>query len=175
MPEWAQIALAFMTVAGSVLGSVAAVSFRSGARLTKLESACEANAKAIADLAKVTDDRATKETARTLQAHVERLDRSDAECDGKITGMRQEFDARSERFLNRLAAHEQATGVQNTALTTALAELRATMAGMKESMDRLAEAERARIAISAPERGHDLLSMLTALSQAKPLLKQLLA
>lgn len=114
----------------------------------------------------------TQETGKGYQAQLDRLERSDAECDGKISSMRQEFDGRFERAGARITASEQSQATQNAAVSAALTKLEATMTAMKEAIDRLAEAERERHRAPATAQP-DLLTTLNMIAQIKPLMKQL--
>jgi len=62
------------------------------------------------------------------------------------------------------------TSTRPLALTTGFAKLETTMSGMKEAIDRLAEAERA----AAPKPNTDIIAMLSLAAQAAPLVRQLL-
>jgi chromosome segregation ATPase len=149
MPEWLSVALAVIAPILSVGATLMTVSFTAGGRFSRLE-----------------------EQGRGYQAQLDRHERADSECEGKINAMRQEFADRHERLSSRITAHEQVTGSQNTALATALAELKATMSAMKEAIDRLAEAERTRQ--SAPQLAPaqpDLVSQLQQFAQLQKLLK----
>ena len=86
----------------------------------------------------------TVDVGKGYQAQLDRLEHRDAEHEGKVSAIRQEAADRVERISARVSAHEQATSVANTALANALTKLEVTMAAMKESVDRLSEAERAR-------------------------------
>ena len=103
-----------------------------------------AHSKALEALPDVLRGFVTAEAGRGYQAQLDRLEHRDAECEGKVIAIRQESGDRIERLGVRVTAHEQATGAQHTALTSALTRLEATMAAMKESIDPLSEAERTR-------------------------------
>lgn len=81
---------------------------------------------------------------------IEHLERADAECRGQMAAHRTEFNERLERAANRLSAHETKTANDNSSLTAALTKIEATfstgIAAMRESLDRLLEAERVRLA-----------------------------
>jgi chromosome segregation ATPase len=149
MPDWLSITLALVAPVLSVGATLITVAFSTGGRLSRIE-----------------------EQGKGYQAQLDRHEKADAECEGKISAMRQESSDRIERLSNRITAHEQATNSQNTALTTALAELKATMAGMKESIDRLAEAERARASqpLHAPP-APDLMAQLQQFAAIQKMLK----
>lgn len=111
--------------------------------LSRLAAQVENQGRAIQTLA---DSKVSSEQGKGLQAQLDRLERNDAECEGKLVGMRQEFDARTERVTNRMTAHEQQQAAQTADLRGALSEIKATftagMTAMKEALDRMA-AERA--------------------------------
>jgi hypothetical protein len=134
VPEWAQVLLAVLTVAGSVLGSVAAVSFRSGSRLTKIDAAIAANALAIGELTKAVSDRATAETARGLQAQLTRQE-------AQIASNAAEANARIDRHGARVDKVEEAHAARESATAAILGRLEAGVASLKESVDRLIAAE----------------------------------
>lgn len=105
---------------------------------TRVQARTEGNSRAIEELKRNT---LTTKEGDGYQAQLNRLEQRDSECEGKLQGLRQEFADRSERMSTRLTAHEQTQSTQNTALTGAITELRATFAAsmqsMKESVDRL--------------------------------------
>lgn len=103
-----------------------------------------AHSKALEALPEVFRGFVTVDIGKGYQAQLDRLERNDAEGEGRLTATRQEAADRIERISARVTAHEQSTGAQNTALTNAFNRLEATMQAMKESIDRLSEAERAR-------------------------------
>lgn len=86
----------------------------------------------------------TLDIGKGYQAQLDRLEHRDAEAEGKLAAIRQESSDRIERLSTRVASHEQSMGAQTQALTNALARLDESMKAMKESVDRLSEAERAR-------------------------------
>ena len=171
MPAWLGITLAVAAPIFSFVGTLLAVSFMMGGRLSKLETVQHQHTDALKTLPEVLKDFVTKEEGKGYQAQIDRLERSDAECDGRMSQMRSDFEIRSERIGTRMTAHEQATSAQNTAVTNALAEFRATIAALKESVDRLEAVERTR----APQhQSPDLMSMLNLAVQAAPLVRQLI-
>lgn len=111
-----------------------------GGRIMKLETTQGAHSKALEVLPDTLRAFVTKEEGKGYQAQLDRLEKADAECEGKLTGQRQELGDRMERLGARLAAHEQTQSAQNTALTAALTRLEATMEGMKDAINRLAQA-----------------------------------
>lgn len=162
MPEWAQVLLAVLTIAGSVLGSVAAVSFRSGSRLTKIDAAIAANALAIGELTKAVADRATAETARGLQAAITRQE-------AQILANHAEANARIDRHGARVDKVEEAHALRESANAAILGRLEAGLASLKESVERLiaAEAEQRR----APPAQPGLLDQLRQFAELQKMLK----
>ncbi len=161
VPEWAQVLLAVMTIAGSVLGSVAAVSFRSGSRLTKIDAAIAANALAIGELTKAVADRATAEQARGLQAQITRTE-------GALTAQGDATGARIDRLGARVDRVEETHAARESNTAAILGRLEAVVGGLKESVERLivAEAEQRR----APAQG-DFLSQLQQFAAVQKMLK----
>ena len=155
MPDWLAVLLAVGTPILSVGATLVTVAFTMGGRIAKLE-----------------------EQGRGYQAQIDRLERSDAECEGKVSTMRTDFEGRAERLSARIATHEQSTNAQNTALTTALTRIEATftagMAAMKESVDRLLAEERARLQhhpAAAPAPANDFLSQIEQFARIQKMLK----
>lgn len=166
MPEWLAIVLAVLAPVLSVLATLLTQAMTLGRRVGAAETTLAAHSEAM------------KELPHTLRAFavkddVLRLEKADAECEGRMASNRQEAGDRLERLSNRLNSHEQNTGAQNTAVTSALAEFRATMAAMKESIDRLEAAERARPI--QPSQQIDIIGLLNLATQAAPLVGKLLA
>ncbi len=165
MPEWAQVLLAVLTVAGSVLGSVAAVSFRSGSRLTKIDAAIAANALAIGELTKAVADRATAEQARGLQAQITRTE-------GALTAQETATGSRIDRLGARVDKVEENHAARESSNAAILGELKAGFLSLKESVDRLiaAEAEQRRAPAPLAAQG-DFLSQLQQFVAVQKMLK----
>lgn len=172
--DGAQILLALLTIIGSVIGSVAAVSFRSGSRLTKLDAAIEANAKAIGQLATAVGERATLELTKGLQAQIDRHDRQHVECDTKIASTREEFNSRLERQTARLENIQTTHAAESNMLATAVAELKTGLQAVRDSMDRLAT-ESTRSTKPSGIGQSDILAILGLAVQAAPLVRQMLS
>lgn len=164
LPDWLQVGLALITVIGSIFGSVVAVSFRSGSRLTAIDAAIAANAKAIEQLTGVVGQRATVEVARGLQAQIDRHD-------GAFASLREEVDGRAERVSTRIDRIDADRAEQSTALAGAIAELKTGLLGVQDGLKELAAAERAR----PPVQRMDMIAILNLAVQAAPLVRQLLA
>lgn len=86
----------------------------------------------------------TIDIGKGYQAQLDRLEHRDAECEGKIGANRQEAADRIERLSSRVSTHEQTITAQIQALTNGLTRLEEAMKAVKEGMDRLSDAERAR-------------------------------
>lgn len=162
VPDWLAITLA---VASPIL-SVIATAYFMGRRVAVIETTQAQHSKALEALPDVLRGFVTQQEGKGFQAQLDRLERNDAECEGRMAGVRQENADRIERLSSRVTAHEQS----NVALTTGFAKLETTMSGMKEAIDRLAEAERA----AAPKPNTDIIAMLSLAAQAAPLVRQLL-
>lgn len=147
MPDWLAVVLAIVVPLLSFAGTLIGVAFITGGRFAKLE-----------------------EQSKGQQAQLDRHDRQHAECDGKIGAMRQEYDGRFERAASKAAAGEQAQAGQNSALVAALTEIRATMAAMKEALDRLSEAERERHR-AQPQAAPSLIDRLQEFAALQKMLK----
>lgn len=104
---------------------------------------------------------------------IERLERSDAECEGRMSGMRQEFESRAERLSNRVTESERAQTEQTNALGQAFSKLEATLTGglvaLKESVDRLHD-ERARAMAQPPQ--NDFIAQLRQFVELQNLMKK---
>lgn len=151
-------------------GTVLALVFQSigvAIYLTRVATQVTQNTKAIEMLA---SGKVSMDEGRGYQAQLDRLERNDAECEGKLGGMRQEFDARTERLSSRLTAHEQQQTASTAALSTAITKFEAvftaSLASLKESVDRL-HAERAQQAPHQP----DFLAQLQQFVQLQKMLK----
>lgn len=157
MPDWLAITLAVLAPVLSVLATLVTVAFLIGKRVAVIETTQDAHGKALAE-------RVTQEQGRGLQAQIKRLEAADATCDGKMTQMRAELSDRDDRLSARLSAHEQQQSATNLALTNALTKFEATfsagLSSMKESVDRLLEAERARLIAPAATTGPSMMEML---------------
>lgn len=150
------------TVLALVIHSIAVAMF-----LARLAGKVETNSKAIEALI---SGKVSTEQGKGFQAQIDRLERADAECDGKLIAQRQESADRMERLGARLAAHEQTQSAQNTTLTAAVTRMEALMEGMRDAINRMAAGQRDR----APTRAEDgLLGDLERLVRIAPLLKQL--
>lgn len=79
----------------------------------------------------------TVDTGKGYQAQLDRLEHRDAECEGKLSAIRQESSDRIERLSARVASHEQTTGAQSQILTNAITRLEEAMKAVKESVDQL--------------------------------------
>lgn len=169
MPAWLGITLAIAAPILSFVGTLMAVSFMMGGRISTIETVQSAHTKALEALPAALKAFVTKEEGRGYQAQLDRLERNDAECDGKLVAQRQEMADRMERLGARLSAHEQTQSTQNTALTTALARMESAMEGMREAINRMAS-ERDR---NPPSRHDGLLDDLERLVRIAPLIKQL--
>lgn len=167
MPDWLAITLA---VASPIL-SVIATAYFMGRRVAVIETTQAQHSKALEALPDVLRGFVTQQEGKGFQAQLDRLERNDAECEGRMAGVRQENADRIERLSSRVTAHEQSTGAQNVALTTGFAKLETTVSDMKEAIDRLAEAERA----AAPKPNTDIIAMLSLAAQAAPLVRQIIA
>lgn len=157
------------TIFALVLHSIGVAMF-----LARLAAKVDGNTKAI-DL--LISNKVSTEQGVGLQAQLNRLEKGAAECEGRINQMRAEFEGRQERLTSRLNAHEQSTNVQTSQQTNALTRLEEMVKGMKQSVDQLSDAERARMAQPAPQAYHpqpDLMSMLQLAVQAAPLVQQLI-
>jgi hypothetical protein len=155
------------TIFALVLHSIAVAMF-----LARLAAKVDGNTKAI-DL--LVSGKVSMEQGTGFQAQLNRLEKGAAECEGRINQMRVEFEGRQERLTSRLNTHEQATNAQTAQLTNALTRLDETMKGMKQSVDQLSDAERARMAApQAPAHNQpDLMQLLQLAVQAAPLVQQL--
>lgn len=162
--EWAQITLALMTVVGSVIGSVSMVSFRTGTRFTEIAGAIQANAKAISDLTRSVEERATIETAKGLQAQLTRQE-------GALATTMQELGSRIERHSARVDKVEEAHAARESANAAVLGRLEANMAGVKEAVDRLIAAESKHAA--APVQQPNMIDALRMLVDVLPLIKKM--
>lgn len=140
MPDWLHIVLAL----GSPFVTILGVFFISGQRLATMQAAIEANAKAIDGITHALEMKVSIDQGKGYQAQIDRLERSGAECEGRISSLRAEHGASAERFSARLSAHEQHQSGQYANLASAFTEIKAMFSAMKESVDRLLEAERAR-------------------------------
>lgn len=156
------------TIFALVLHSIGMAMF-----IAKLAAKVDGNTKAIDALI---SGKVSMEQGIGFQATMSRLEKGAAECEGRINQMRIEFEGRQERLTSRLNAHEQATNVQTSQQTNALTRLEEMVKGMKQSVDQLSDAERARMAQPAPQPSHqpDLMSMLQLAVQAAPLVQQLI-
>lgn len=155
--------LTVLTIAGSVLGSVAAVSFRSGSRLTKIDAAIAANALAIGDLTRAVSERATAETAKGLQAQLTRHE-------GEITAHVAALGARIDRQAARVDKVEEAHAARETATAAILGRLEAGFASLKESVERLIAAEAEQRRAPAPAQA-PLLEQLRQFAELQKMLK----
>jgi len=141
--------------------------------LARLAAKVDGNSKAI-DLLLTT--KVSTEQGTGFQAQINRLEKSAAECEGRINQMRVEFEGRQERLTLRLNTHEQATNVQTGSLTNALTRLEEMVKGLKQSVDQLSDAERARMAAPQAPAHHqpDIMSILQLAVQAAPLVQKLM-
>lgn len=139
MPVWLAITLAIATPIFSVGATLLTMAFTTGGRFSRIETTQDAHTKALETLPDVLRGFVTTDTGKGYKEQLDRHEKSHAECDGKLSSMRQEIDGRFERALAKVAAGEQAQAVHNSGVSAALAEFRATMAGMREAIDRLAE------------------------------------
>lgn len=158
IPDWLALVLA---VASPILAAAAAlitVGWSAGKRFAIIETTQNAHTEALHELPNVLKGFVTKDTGDGYQAQLNRLERNDAECEGKVLAMRQEAADRVERLSAHVSAHEQTTSATQTALANALTRLEATMSAMKESVDRLSEMERLRV--TQPQAPNDALAEL---------------
>lgn len=167
MPAWLGITLAIAAPILSFVGTLMAVSFMMGGRIMKIETTQDAHSRALEVLPDTLRAFVSKEEGKGYQAQLDRLEKADAECEGRMTGQRQELGDRMERLGARLAAHEQTQSAQNTALTAALTRLEATMEGMKDAINRLASAP----AQQPPQVQGDFLQQLQQFVQLQKMLK----
>lgn len=164
MADWVQVALALMTVLGSVAGSVALVSFRTGTRFTEIDAAIKANAIAISELTRAVAERATAETAKGLQAQLTRQE-------GALTTTANELGARIERHGIRVDKVEETHAARESATAAVLGRLEAIVGGLKESVERLiaAEADRHR---APPPSQPSLIDQLRQFAELQAMLKK---
>jgi len=141
-----------------------------GRRQGNTETTLAAHTKVLESLPDVLKGFVTQSEGKGFQAQLDRLERSDNECEGKISAQRQEAADRIERLSTRVTAHEQSTNAQTAATSQAMARLETLMISMKESVDRLSEAERQRH--STPP-ANDMFTQLEQLVRLGPLLKQI--
>lgn len=167
MPDWIAISLA---VASPIL-SVIATAYFIGRRVAVIETTQNAHTKTLEALPEILRGFVTQSEGKGYQAQLDRLERSDAECEGKMSGIHQESTDRIERLSSRVTAHEQATNATTTAAAQAMARMETLVINIKESVDRLREDERTRA--TQPEKT-DIIAILTLAAQAAPLVKQLL-
>lgn len=167
MPDWLAVMLAVLAPVLSFVATLLAMAMTYGRRVGTVETTLAAHTKILEELPAALRALATKED-------VVRLEKADAECEGRMASNRQESSDRVERLSNRLAAHEQNTGAQNSSVTSAIAEFRATMAAMKESIDRLEAAERHAERQRAAGPPLDIIGILNLAAQAAPLVRQLM-
>jgi len=139
--------------------------------MARIAARTETNSKAIEALIAT---KVSTEQGAGYQAQLNRLENGAAECEGRINQMRQEFDGRQEHLTIRLNAHEQATTAQTSQLTNALTRLEEHVKSLKESIDRLSEAERQRAA-QPQAQPLDIIGLLTLATQAAPLVRQIIA
>lgn len=93
MSEWVQLAISLVTIAGSLAGSLAVVSWQMGSRETRQDARITANTTAIETLAKATEKAietltgaiAGRATAESVTAIVSRLDRDEASIEKILT------------------------------------------------------------------------------------------
>lgn len=114
----------------------------------------------------LSDNKVSKEEGAGFQAQLNRLERNDAECEGKLTAMREEFNSRFERMTNTLSGIEQTRSAESNHLSGAVAEIKATMLSMKESLARL-EAEQLRLASAPPPQQSREMDILDTLRKAE--------
>lgn len=166
MPDWLAVMLAVLAPVLSFVATLLAMAMTYGRRVGTVETTIAAHSKVLEELPAALRALATKED-------VVRLEKADAGCETLMSSHRQEASDRVERLSNRLAAHEQSTGSQNTVVTSSLAEFRATMTAMKESIDRLEAAERQNA--TPPAQPLDIIGILNLAVQAAPMVRQLLS
>lgn len=164
VPEWAQILLAVLTIAGSVLGSVAAVSFRTGSRFSQFDAAITANALAITKLTESVAERATLETTRGLQAQLTRQE-------AQIASNAADTAARLDRHGMRVDRVEEAHAAKESANAAILGRLEAGLASLKESVERLIAAEAEQRRAQAPSQGVGLIEQLRQFAELQKMLK----
>lgn len=137
--------------------------------LTRVAAQGQTNAEAIKELLRT---RVSVDEIKAIHEHLVRLDRGAMECEGRVTGMRVEFDARTERLSARVTSHEQQQSASISLLQTSMAKFEAVftagLQSLKESVDRL-HAERA-AAAPAPGQG-DFLQQLQQFVQLQKMLK----
>lgn len=146
MPVWLEIAIAL----GSPILTVIGTAFVFGSRFATLRSQTNANAAAIDRLL---EDKVSVEQGKGLQAQIKRLEEADAGCKSEIAAVRNELHDRVERHSNKISAVEQT-------VAAAVGEIKATMSGMKEAMDRWEARAVATPLPTAPEAG--LITQLNA-------------
>lgn len=135
--------------------------------LTRVASQGQTNADAIKDLLRT---RVSVDEIKAINEHLGRLDRGASECEGRITGMRVEFESRTERLSSRVTSHEQQQTASIALLQTSMAKFEAVftagLQSLKESVDRL-HAERA---AAAPAQA-DFITQLQQFAAVQKMLK----
>jgi uncharacterized membrane protein YccC len=116
------------------------------------------------------------------QAQLDRLERSTttsaAECDGRISALREEMNGRSERINQKVENMEKNRASASEAAAGHFGKLEAMMASMKEQLDRL-EREQQQQAHHQPAPPQvmgraELLAALALAVQVAPMVKQIL-
>lgn len=171
MPDWLQITLAIGSPVLTIIGTAFVVGSRSATIETNVSTAMRAIESLTETTQRALDGKMSVEQGRGLQAQIKRLEHADAACDGKIGAVRDEFDGRAERINAKLENSEKNRAAASEAAAGHFGKLEAMMGAMKEQLDRL-ERERVLTPPQAPQQP-DLIALLNALSQARPLLAQL--
>lgn len=135
-----------------------------------LRQKVNSQAEAINDLWK---HKITKEEGAGFQAQLDRLERNDAECDGKLAGMRDEFNSRIERATLKIDHMEKNRNTTDQIVAAALAKLDASVAAMKESVDRLMVAEQMRAALPLTQPPRTDMNILDRLREAEEIRRML--
>lgn len=171
MPAWLGITLAVLAPLASVLATLVTVAFVVGRRVAIIETTQAAHTRTLETLPDVLKGFVTQDVGKGYQAQLDRLERNDAECEGRLTAIRQEVFERVERMSTRIASHEQSVSLSMSASATAMTRLEEGMKALKESVDRLSIEERNHRGPQQP----DLISLLSLAAQAAPLVRQLIS
>lgn len=156
-----------MAVASPIL-SVVATAYIIGRRVAVIETTQVAHTKTLESLPDVLRGFVTQQEGKGYQAQLDRLERNDAECEGKLSSQRQEVSDRMERLGARLAAYETTQTAATSDLRASLSRMEATFSAgiqaLKDSLDRIHH-ERAQ----APQP--DLFTQLQQFVQLQKMLK----
>ncbi len=125
------------------------------------------------------EKKASKEQLVTLIDGLARIEKDNlkyhAECEGKMTAQREEFNARMERANQRIEHSEKNRNADAQVTAEMFGKFGATLDGVKQTVDRLVEIDVARSHAPAPQRSafSELLEQLKFMGELKAMAKTL--